>query len=189
VIGDEIKAQLQEKEGRLPDAVVACVGGGSNSIGTFYPFIEDASVKLYGVEAAGEGIDSERHALAINKGKKGVLHGTKMYLIQDDNHQIKLAHSISAGLDYPGVGPEHSYYHDIGRVDYVTADDKEAMEALVRFTKAEGIIPAIESAHALSYVEKLAPQMNKDDILVVTVSGRGDKDMETIKHYMEEKEA
>lgn len=189
VIGDEIKAQLQEKEGRLPNAVVACVGGGSNAIGTFYPFIEDASVKLYGVEAAGEGIDSERHALAINKGKKGVLHGTKMYLIQDDNHQIKLAHSISAGLDYPGVGPEHSYYHDIGRVDYVTADDKEAMEALVRFTKAEGIIPAIESAHALSYVEKLAPQLDKDDILVVTVSGRGDKDMETIKHYMEEKEA
>lgn len=112
-----------------------------------------------------------------------------MYLIQDDNHQIKLAHSISAGLDYPGVGPEHSYYHDIGRVDYVTADDKEAMEALVRFTKAEGIFPAIESAHALSYVEKLAPQLDKDDILVVTVSGRGDKDMETIKHYMEEKEA
>lgn len=112
-----------------------------------------------------------------------------MYLIQDDNYQIKLAHSISAGLDYPGVGPEHSYYHDIGRVDYVTADDKEAMEALVRFTKAEGIIPAIESAHALSYVEKLAPQLDKDDILVVTVSGRGDKDMETIKHYMEEKEA
>lgn len=112
-----------------------------------------------------------------------------MYLIQDDNHQIKLAHSISAGLDYPGVGPEHSYYHDIGRADYVTADDKEAMEALVRFTKAEGIIPAIESAHALSYVEKLAPQLDKDDILVVTVSGRGDKDMETIKHYMEEKEA
>ncbi|WP_086427992.1 tryptophan synthase subunit beta [Staphylococcus cornubiensis] len=188
VIGDEIKAQLQEKEGRLPDAVVACVGGGSNSIGTFYPFIEDASVKLYGVEAAGEGVDSERHSLAINKGKKGVLHGTKMYLIQDDNHQIKLAHSISAGLDYPGVGPEHSYYHDIGRVDYVTADDTEAMDALVRFTKAEGIIPAIESAHALSYVEKLAPQMNQDDILVVTVSGRGDKDMETIKNYMEGKE-
>lgn len=188
VIGDEIKAQLQEKEGRLPDAVVACVGGGSNSIGTFYPFIEDASVKLYGVEAAGEGVDSERHSLAINKGKKGVLHGTKMYLIQDDNHQIKLAHSISAGLDYPGVGPEHSYYHDIGRVDYVTADDTEAMDALVRFTKAEGIIPAIESAHALSYVEKLAPQMNQDDILVVTVSGRGDKDMETIKNYIEGKE-
>lgn len=188
VIGDEIKAQLQEKEGRLPDAVVACVGGGSNSIGTFYPFIEDASVKLYGVEAAGEGVDSERHSLAINKGKKGVLHGTKMYLIQDDNHQIKLAHSISAGLDYPGVGPEHSYYHDIGRVDYVTADDTEAMDALVRFTKAEGIIPAIESAHALSYVEKLAPQMNQDDILVVTVSGRGDKDMETIKNYMEGRE-
>ncbi|ARJ50590.1 tryptophan synthase subunit beta [Staphylococcus lutrae] len=189
VIGDEIKTQLQAKEGCLPDAVVACVGGGSNSIGTFYPFVQDASVKLYGVEAAGEGVDSERHALAINKGKKGVLHGTRMYLIQDEQHQIKAAHSISAGLDYPGVGPEHSYYHDIGRVDYVTASDTEAMDALVRFTQAEGIIPAIESAHALSYVEKLAPQMSKDEILVVTVSGRGDKDMETIKNYLEGKEA
>ncbi|MCG7340386.1 tryptophan synthase subunit beta [Staphylococcus sp. ACRSN] len=185
VIGSEIKTQILEKEGRLPDAVVACVGGGSNAIGTFYPFIHD-DVKLYGVEAAGEGIDSEKHALAINKGRQGVLHGTKMYLIQDDNGQIQLAHSISAGLDYPGVGPEHSYYHDIGRVTYETASDKQAMDALVRFTKAEGIIPAIESAHALSYVETLAPKMNEDDILVVTVSGRGDKDMETIRNYMQE---
>lgn len=186
VIGDEIKAQLQDKEQRLPDAVVACIGGGSNAIGTFYPFIED-DVKLYGVEAAGEGKETNRHALAISKGKKGILHGAKMYLIQNDQHQIELAHSISAGLDYPGVGPEHCYYHDIGRVTYESASDEEAMEALVRFTKAEGIIPAIESAHALSYVEKLAPQMNKDEIIVVTVSGRGDKDMETIRKYMEQK--
>lgn len=185
VIGSEIKTQILEKEGRLPDAVVACVGGGSNAIGTFYPFINDA-VKLYGVEAAGEGIDSDKHALAINKGKEGVLHGTKMYLIQDDHGQIQLAHSISAGLDYPGVGPEHSYYHDIGRVTYETASDKQAMDALVSFTKAEGIIPAIESAHALSYVESLAPKMSKDEILVVTVSGRGDKDMETIRNFMQQ---
>ncbi|PTI41706.1 tryptophan synthase subunit beta [Staphylococcus succinus] len=185
VIGSEIKTQIVEKEGRLPDAIVACIGGGSNAIGTFYPFIQD-DVKLYGVEAAGEGYDSNKHALAINKGKEGVLHGTKMYLIQDDDGQIELAHSISAGLDYPGVGPEHSYYHDIGRVKYETASDQQAMDALVRFTKAEGIIPAIESAHALSYVETLAPTMDEETILVVTVSGRGDKDMETIRNYMRE---
>ncbi|MBF7017168.1 tryptophan synthase subunit beta [Staphylococcus durrellii] len=186
VIGNEIKEQINAVEGRLPDAIVACVGGGSNAIGTFYPFIND-DVKLYGVEAAGEGEDTDKHALAINKGTAGVLHGTKMYLIQDDNGQIQLAHSISAGLDYPGVGPEHSYYQDIGRVQYPTASDVEAMDALVKFTKLEGIIPAIESAHALSYVEKLAPQMDKDEVLVVTVSGRGDKDMETIRKYMQER--
>lgn len=187
VIGDEIKAQILAQTERLPDAVVACVGGGSNAIGTFYPFIED-DVKLYGVEAAGEGINTERHALAITKGKAGILHGAKMYLIQDKHNQIKLAHSISAGLDYPGVGPEHCYYHDIGRVTYEAASDYEAMEALIRFSKAEGIIPAIESAHALSYVEKLAPQMAKNEIIVVTVSGRGDKDMETIRQYIKNKE-
>ncbi|PTJ40018.1 tryptophan synthase subunit beta [Staphylococcus simulans] len=187
VIGNEIKSQILEKEGRLPDAVVACVGGGSNSIGTFYPFVQDKDVKLYGVEAAGEGEDTEKHALAIGKGSVGVLHGTKMYLLQDDNGQIGLAHSISAGLDYPGIGPEHSYYHDIGRAEYPSASDEEAMEALIRFTKAEGIIPAIESAHALSYVEKLAPTMGKDEIIVVTVSGRGDKDMDTIRKYTQER--
>lgn len=183
VIGEEIKGQIQDKEGRLPDAIVACVGGGSNAIGTFYPFIKD-DVKLYGVEADGKGVKTDRHALAITQGKVGVLHGTKMYLLQNEDGQIQLAHSISAGLDYPGVGPEHSYYHDIGRVDYVTASDNQAMEALVRFTKAEGIIPAIESAHALSYVEELAPRMSEDEIIVVTVSGRGDKDMDTIRAYM-----
>ena len=189
VIGSEIKEQLQEKEGRLPDAVVACVGGGSNSIGTFYPFVEDESVKLYGVEAAGDGADTDKHALAISKGSVGVLHGTKMYLLQNEEGQIGLAHSISAGLDYPGIGPEHSYYNDIGRAEYPSASDEEAMEALIRFTKAEGIIPAIESAHALSYVEKLAPTMDKDEIIVVTVSGRGDKDMYTIRKYMKERGA
>lgn len=183
VIGTEIKDQIKEKEACLPDAIVACVSGGSNAIGTFYPFIQD-DVALYGVEAAGEGIDSDKHALAINKGHEGILHGTKMYLIQDENGQIELAHSISAGLDYPGVGPEHSYYHDIGRVKYATASDRQAMDALVKFTQAEGIIPAIESAHALSFVEELAPSMDKDQIIVVTVSGRGDKDMETIRNYM-----
>lgn len=184
VIGQEIKEQLLQKTGRLPDAVVACIGGGSNAIGTFYPFIKD-KVKLYGVEAAGQGIDTAKHALAIGKGRPGVLHGSKMYLIQDEYGQVELAHSISAGLDYPGIGPEHSYYHDIGRVQYKRATDTEAMEVLIRFSKMEGIIPAIESAHALSYVEKIAPKMNKDEILVVTISGRGDKDMETIRHYMQ----
>lgn len=183
VIGHEIKDQILQKTGRLPDAVVACIGGGSNAIGTFYPFIQD-NVKLYGVEAAGQGVDTDKHALAIGKGRPGVLHGSKMYLIQDDHGQVELAHSISAGLDYPGIGPEHSYYHDIGRVKYEHSSDTEAMEALIRFSKMEGIIPAIESAHALSYVEKLAPKMSEDEILVVTISGRGDKDMETIRHYM-----
>ncbi|AMG63117.1 tryptophan synthase subunit beta [Staphylococcus lugdunensis] len=186
VIGNEIKTQILEKEGRLPNAVVACVGGGSNAIGTFYPFIKD-EVQLYGVEAAGEGANTNKHALAIGKGKLGVLHGAKMYLIQDRHGQIELAHSISAGLDYPGIGPEHSYYNDIGRVHYTNATDTEAMEVLIRFTKDEGIIPAIESAHALSYVEKLAPQMDKDQLLVVTISGRGDKDMETIRQYIQQR--
>ncbi|PTH44452.1 tryptophan synthase subunit beta [Staphylococcus capitis] len=184
VIGNEIKRQINQKEGRLPKAIVACVGGGSNAIGTFHPFIND-DVKLYGVEAAGKGVNSNKHALTIGKGKPGVLHGSKMYLIQNENGQIELAHSISAGLDYPGIGPEHSYYNDIGRVKYENASDEEAMEALIRFSRAEGIIPAIESAHAISYVEKLAPKMRKDEIIVITVSGRGDKDMETIRNYTE----
>ncbi len=186
VIGKEIKSQILKKEGRLPDAIVACIGGGSNAIGTFYPFIKD-DVALYGVEAAGQGEDTDKHALAIGKGSPGVLHGTKMYLIQDEGGQVQLAHSISAGLDYPGIGPEHSYYHDIGRVTFENASDTQAMNALINFTKHEGIIPAIESAHALSYVERLAPTMSKEDIIVVTISGRGDKDMETIRQYMAER--
>lgn len=186
VIGKEIKSQILKKEGRLPDAIVACIGGGSNAIGTFYPFIKD-DVALYGVEAAGQGDDTDKHALAIGKGSPGVLHGTKMYLIQDEDGQVQLAHSISAGLDYPGIGPEHSYYHDIGRVTFENASDTQAMNALINFTKHEGIIPAIESAHALSYVERLAPTMSKEDIIVVTISERGDKDMETIRQYMVER--
>ena len=186
VIGKEIKSQILNKEHRLPDAIVACIGGGSNAIGTFYPFIQD-DVKLYGVEAAGKGKNTDKHALAIGKENPGVLHGAKMYLIQDKHGQVQLAHSISAGLDYPGIGPEHSYYNDIGRVTYTEASDEQAMEALIRFTKAEGIIPAIESAHALSYVERLAPTMNKDDIIVVTLSGRGDKDMNTIRQYTQQR--
>ncbi|QDW84639.1 tryptophan synthase subunit beta [Staphylococcus pasteuri] len=186
VIGKEIKSQILNKENRLPDAIVACIGGGSNAIGTFYPFIQD-EVKLYGVEAAGKVKNTDKHALAIGKGNPGVLHGAKMYLIQDKHGQVQLAHSISAGLDYPGIGPEHSYYNDIGRVTYTEASDEQAMEALIRFTKAEGIIPAIESAHALSYVERLAPTMNKDDIIVVTLSGRGDKDMNTIRQYTQQR--
>mgnify|MGYP002718437426 FL=1 len=186
MIGKEIKSQILKKEGRLPDAIVACIGGGSNAIGTFYPFIKD-DVALYGVEAAGQGEDTDKHALAIGKGSPGVLHGTKMYLIQDEGGQVQLAHSISAGLDYPGIGPEHSYYHDIGRVTFENASDTQAMNALINFTKHEGIIPAIESAHALSYVERLAPTMSKEDIIVVTISGRGDKDMETIRQYMAER--
>ncbi|EOA8513111.1 tryptophan synthase subunit beta [Staphylococcus aureus] len=166
--------------------IVACIGGGSNAIGTFYPFIKD-DVALYGVEAAGQGEDTDKHALAIGKDSPGVLHGTKMYLIQDEGGQVQLAHSISAGLDYPGIGPEHSYYHDIGRVTFENASDTQAMNALINFTKHEGIIPAIESAHALSYVERLAPTMSKEDIIVVTISGRGDKDMETIRQYMTER--
>ncbi|HDH4840962.1 TPA: tryptophan synthase subunit beta [Staphylococcus aureus] len=166
--------------------IVACIGGGSNAIGTFYPFIKD-DVALYGVEAAGQGEDTDKHALAIGKGSPGVLHGTKMYLIQDEGGQVQLAHSISAELDYPGIGPEHSYYHDIGRVNFENASDTQAMNALINFTKHEGIIPAIESAHALSYVERLAPTMSKEDIIVVTISGRGDKDMETIRQYMTER--
>ena len=186
VIGREIKTQIQEKVGKLPDAVVACIGGGSNAIGTFYPFITD-DVALYGVEAAGKGAETNEHALAIGKGKLGVLHGTHMYVLQTPEGQIDLAHSISAGLDYPGIGPEHCYYHDIKRVAYHSVTDDEAMDALVKFSRAEGIIPAIESAHALAYVEKLAPQMSKDEVIVVTVSGRGDKDMETIRKYVNEK--
>ncbi|HDA5360037.1 TPA: tryptophan synthase subunit beta [Staphylococcus aureus] len=185
LLGAKVVA-VEDGQGTLSDAIVACIGGGSNAIGTFYPFIKD-DVALYGVEAAGQGEDTDKHALAIGKGSPGVLHGTKMYLIQDEGGQVQLAHSISAGLDYPGIGPEHSYYHDIGRVTFENASDTQAMNALINFTKHEGIIPAIESAHALSYVERLAPTMSKEDIIVVTISGRGDKDMETIRQYMAER--
>ncbi|WP_078059943.1 MULTISPECIES: tryptophan synthase subunit beta [Gracilibacillus] len=184
MIGSETKQQLQEKEGCLPDAVVACIGGGSNSMGMFYPFVEDETVKLYGVEAGGEGVDTDKHAVTLNYGSKGVLHGTMTYLLQDDNGQIQEAHSISAGLDYPGVGPEHSYLRDQGRVNYVDITDAEALEGLQELSKTEGIIPALESAHAIAYATKLAKEMKEDEVMVICLSGRGDKDVETVREAL-----
>ena len=184
IISVEAKKQILEKEGRLPDVVTACVGGGSNSIGLFADFIDEPSVRLVGVEAGGLGVETGKHASAMALGKVGVLHGMKTYLLQDDNGNIELAHSISAGLDYPGVGPEHAYLRDTGRAEYVSVTDTEAMEALLELCKLEGIIPAIESAHALAYTFKMAKNMKKDDIIVVCLSGRGDKDVHTVEKYL-----
>ena len=180
VIGTEAKQQLYEAEGRLPDVAVACIGGGSNAMGLFYPFIEDLSVQLLGVEAAGFGVETGKHAASISAGSPGVLHGNKTYLLQDDDGQIQHAHSISAGLDYPGVGPEHSHLHDIERADYVSITDTEALEAFQKLTHIEGIIPALESAHAIAQVMKLAPTLSSDKIILVCLSGRGDKDIHTV---------
>ena len=180
VVGHELRVQMPEETGRQPDAIIACVGGGSNAIGAFYPYIEDKSVRLIGVEAAGLGISSGKHAAPLCAGKPGVLHGNRTYLMQDDNGQITETHSISAGLDYPGVGPEHAWLKDSGRAEYVAADDKEALEAFHTLTRTEGIMPALESAHAVAYAMKLAPQMDKDAVLLVNLSGRGDKDMDTV---------
>jgi tryptophan synthase beta chain len=179
VIGDEIKAQIVEAEQRLPDMVVACVGGGSNAIGTFHPFLDDRDVEIHGVEAAGEGVDTQRHAATLTKGSPGVLHGARSYLLQDKDGQVLEAHSISAGLDYPGIGPEHSWLKDQGRVKYYSATDRQAMEAFTLLSKLEGIIPALEPSHALAHVMRVAPQMGKDKIIVMTLSGRGDKDVFT----------
>lgn len=184
VIGEETKAQILEEEGKLPDAVVACIGGGSNAMGMFYPFLEDKQVKLYGVEAAGKGLDSAFHAASLTKGRVGVLHGAKMYLLQDDFGQVIEAHSISAGLDYPGVGPEHSFLKDDGRVTYTSVTDEEALEALQTLCRTEGIIPALESSHAIAYALQLASEMSSDEIMVVCLSGRGDKDVEAVKGYL-----
>lgn len=181
VIGKETKEQFQHKEGKLPDAVVACIGGGSNSIGMFYPFINDESVRLYGVEAAGLGLDTDKHAASLTKGTPGVLHGALMYLLQDEHGQIQEAHSISAGLDYPGIGPEHCYLKEIGRVTYDSITDDEALSALQLLCKTEGIIPALESAHAIAYALKLAPTMNKQESMVICLSGRGDKDVDAVR--------
>lgn len=183
VISREIKAQLMEKEHRLPDAVIACVGGGSNAIGSFYHFIDDASVRLIGCEAAGRGIDTFETAATVNTGKVGIFHGMKSYFCQDEYGQIAPVYSISAGLDYPGVGPEHANLHDTGRAEYVPVTDDEAVNAFEFLSKTEGIIPAIESAHAVAYAMKLAPSMDKDKIIVITVSGRGDKDCAAIARY------
>jgi tryptophan synthase beta chain len=180
VIGREAKRQCMEQEGRLPDALVACIGGGSNAIGLFYPFIEDESVDMYGVEAGGLGLDGDDHAAPLCKGKPGVLHGNRTYLMEDENGQIMPTHSVSAGLDYPGVGPEHSYLKDIGRVNYVAATDKEALDAFHTLTEIEGIIPALESSHAVAYGMKQAAKMGKDKIVVINLSGRGDKDIHTV---------
>ena len=183
VISRETKAQLLEKEGRLPDAVLACVGGGSNAIGSFYHFIGDESVRLIGCEAAGRGVDTAETAATIATGRLGIFHGMKSYFCQDEFGQIAPVYSISAGLDYPGVGPEHAYLHDIGRAEYVAVTDDEAVEAFEFLSRTEGIIPAIESAHAVAHAMKLAPAMGKDRIIVVTVSGRGDKDCAAIARY------
>ena len=180
VIGREARQQILEQDARLPDALVACVGGGSNAIGLFHPFLADESVAIYGVEAAGSGIDSGKHAAPLTAGKSGVLHGNRTYLMEDDNGQIIETHSISAGLDYPGVGPEHSWLKDIGRAHYVAVTDDEAMQGFHTLTRKEGIIPALESSHAMAYVMELAPKMAKDQSIIMCLSGRGDKDINTI---------
>ena len=177
VIGKETREQIREQTGRLPDYVIACVGGGSNSIGIFHPFVDDPEVKLVGVEAGGKGLETGKHAATISAGKTGILHGTKSYVLQDNNGQIMETHSISAGLDYPGVGPEHSYLKDTGRAEYVTINDTEALEGFKLLCRIEGITPALESAHAVTYATKLAGQLSEDKIIVINLSGRGDKDM------------
>ena len=187
VISREIKSQILQKEGRLPDIVLACVGGGSNAIGAFYHFLEDLDVNLIGIEAAGKGIDTIETAATISTGKVGIFHGMKSYFCQDDFGQIAPVYSISAGLDYPGIGPEHAYLHDSGRVDFVPISDDEAVEAFEYLSKMEGIIPAIESAHALAHALKIAPKMSKDKIIVVNLSGRGDKDCAALARYRGEK--
>ncbi len=183
VIGQEARRQIFAREGRLPDYLVACVGGGSNSMGLFYPFLKDRRVKMVGVEAAGQGLGTGRHAASILRGKVGVLHGSKSYLLQDSMGQVRETHSISAGLDYPGVGPELSYLRDRGRVQFISATDKEALDALKLLAEVEGIIPALESAHAIAAVRRLTPRLKKSQIVIVNLSGRGDKDMNTVGDY------
>jgi len=180
IIGEEVRAQLLEAEGRLPDTLVACIGGGSNAIGLFHPFLDERNVTLVGVEAAGHGLKTKKHAASIEGGRPGILHGNRTYLLQDEDGQILEAHSISAGLDYPGVGPEHAWLHDVGRVEYVAATDKEALQAFQLCSRLEGIIPALEPAHALVEVIRRAPRLPKDHLLVVNLCGRGDKDIFTV---------
>ena len=184
VIGNEARAQLMEAEGRLPDVVIASVGGGSNAMGIFHPFLDDPSVRLIGVEAAGRGLDSGAQAASIERGRPGVLHGNRTYLLQDAEGQITEAHSISAGLDYPGIGPEHSWLHDIGRAEYVGITDQEALDAFQLCTRTEGIIPALECAHAIAHIQKLAPTLPPDQIIMMNLSGRGDKDIFTVAEHL-----
>jgi tryptophan synthase beta chain len=180
IIGEETREQMIEREGRIPDSLVACIGGGSNAIGMFHPFLDDRDVKIYAVEAAGEGLETARHAASLAKGVPGVLHGNRTFLLQDDDGQITEAHTISAGLDYPGIGPEHAWLHETGRVTYLSATDKEALDAFQLLSRVEGIIPALESCHALAQVMKLAPKLPKDHLMAVCLSGRGDKDIYTV---------
>ena len=180
VIGREVREQLHEMEGRLPDSLVACIGGGSNAIGLFHPFLDEKNVRIYGVEAAGHGLETDKHAASLTGGRAGVLHGNRTYLLQTDDGQILEAHSISAGLDYPGIGPEHAWLKDSGRVDYVSATDAESLEAFELCSRLEGILPALEPAHALAFVSKLAPELPKDHLLVMNLCGRGDKDVFTV---------
>lgn len=184
IIGKETKVQMQEKEGRLPDSLIACVGGGSNAMGLFHPFLDDASVEIVGVEAGGHGVDTDKHAASLNGGVPGVLHGNRTYLLQDTDGQITDAHSISAGLDYPGIGPEHAFLHEVKRVEYVSITDEQALEAFHHCCLLEGIIPALETAHALAEAMKRAANLPEDHLMVVCLSGRGDKDMQTVMNHM-----
>ena len=185
VIGNETRTQIIEQEGRAPDSLLACIGGGSNAIGMFHPFLDEEAVRLIAVEASGEGIATGRHAASISAGKPGVLHGNRTYLLQNDDGQIREAHSISAGLDYPGIGPEHAWLHDIGRVEYVSVTDKEAVSAFELTTRIEGIIPALEPAHAVAHAVKIAGQLPVDHLMVINMSGRGDKDLDAVIRYLE----
>jgi tryptophan synthase beta chain len=184
IIGEEVRWQMAEAEGRLPDSLVACIGGGSNAMGLFHPFLDDTSVQIYGVEAGGDGIETGRHAASLTGGRPGVLHGNRTYLLQNEDGQINDAHSISAGLDYPGIGPEHAWLHDMKRVKYVSATDKEALDAFQLLSKLEGIIPALEPSHALAYVSKIAPKLPKDHLLVMNLCGRGDKDIFAVAEHL-----
>jgi tryptophan synthase beta chain len=184
IIGEEVRWQMAEAEGRLPDTLVACIGGGSNAMGLFHPFLDDQSVEIYGVEAGGDGIETGRHAASLTGGRPGVLHGNRTYLLQNEDGQINDAHSISAGLDYPGIGPEHSWLHDMKRVKYVSATDKEALDAFQLLSRLEGIIPALEPSHALAYVSKIAPSLPKDHLVVMNLCGRGDKDIFAVAQHL-----
>jgi len=184
IIGRETREQMQAAEGRLPDSLIACIGGGSNAMGLFHPFLDDKEIEIYGVEAAGHGLDSGMHAASIAGGRPGVLHGNRTYLLMSEDGQINEAHSISAGLDYPGIGPEHSWLHDVGRVTFLSATDDEALNAFQILSKLEGIIPALEPAHAIAKVLELAPKKPKDHLMVVNLSGRGDKDLDTVSRHL-----
>jgi tryptophan synthase beta chain len=184
IIGEETREQMQAAEGRLPDSLIACIGGGSNAMGLFHPFLDDKDIEIYGVEAAGHGLATGMHAASIAGGRPGVLHGNRTYLLMNDDGQINEAHSISAGLDYPGIGPEHSWLRDVGRVTFLSATDDEALHAFQLLSKLEGIIPALEPAHAIAKVLELAPKKSKDHLMVVNLSGRGDKDLDTVSHHL-----